>query len=140
MKKKQSKSEMMSKIKNSGSLIERMLAREMWKIGLRYRKNDATIFGKPDFTFKKYKIAIFCDGDFWHGRDWETKKNEHKTNVEFWHQKIAKNIERDKIVNLELKKNGWIVIRFWGNDVIKDVNKCVQYIIEQINEKKNNHE
>lgn len=64
----------MQAIKSKGSKIEKLLGKEMWKIGLRYRKNDKSVFGKPDFSFKKYKVAVFCDSEFWHGKDWEVKK------------------------------------------------------------------
>lgn len=68
--------------------------------------------GKPDFTFKKYKVAVFCDSEFWHGKNWETKKHEHKTNIDFWHKKIERNIERDVEVNRQLTNDGWTVLRF----------------------------
>ena len=73
----------MQAVKSKGSKIETLLAKAMWSNRLRYRKNDKSVFGKPDFTFKKYKIAIFCDSEFWHGKDWELKKIEHKSNIKF---------------------------------------------------------
>lgn len=126
----------MQAVKSKGSKIEIMLAKELWKKGLRYRKNDKTVIGKPDFTFKKYKIAVFCDSEFWHGKDWHKKKLEHKTNIKFWHQKIERNIKRDKEVNEELLKNGWQVIRFWGKDIEKELLNCVIKIETEINEVK----
>lgn len=118
----------MQAIKSKGSKIETMLAKELWKRGYRYRKNDKTVFGKPDLTFKKYKIAIFCDSEFWHGKDWKKRKYDHKSNVIFWHKKIERNIERDKEVNKELLKNGWIILRFWGKEIEKDLLYCVNKI------------
>jgi len=126
----------MQAVKSKGSKIEIMLAKEMWKKGLRYRKNDKTVIGKPDFTFKKYKIAVFCDSEFWHGKDWDEKKLEHKSNIKFWHQKIERNIQRDAEVNEELLKNGWQVIRFWGKDIEKELLNCVIKIETEINEVK----
>src|SRR5690554_8238162 len=82
----------MQAVKSKGSKIETLLAKALWKKGYRYRKNDKTVFGKPDLTFKKYKIAIFVDSEFWHGKDWEKRKHDHKTNQDFWHAKI----ERDR--------------------------------------------
>ncbi len=114
----------MQAIKSKGSKIETMLGKAMWARGLRYRKNDKSVIGKPDFTFKKYKIAIFCDSEFWHGKDWASKKYKIKTNKEFWYHKIEMNIERDKEVNAELLKSGWKVIRFWGNDIENDLLNC----------------
>ena len=64
----------MQAVKSKGSKIEVMLGKALWAKGLRYRKNDKSVFGKPDFTIKKYKIAVFCDSEFWHGKDWEIKK------------------------------------------------------------------
>jgi DNA mismatch endonuclease Vsr len=124
----------MQAVKSKGSKIEVMLGKAMWAKGLRYRKNDKSVFGKPDFTFKKYKVAVFCDSEFWHGKDWETKKQEHKSNVKFWHQKIERNIERDKEVNSELLKTGWKVIRFWGKEIEKDLVHCVVKIEAIIDE------
>jgi len=126
----------MQAVKFQGSKIEIMLAKEMWKKGLRYRKNDKTVIGKPDFTFKKYKIAVFCDSEFWHGKDWDEKKLEHKSNIKFWHQKIERNIQRDREVNEVLLKNGWQVIRFWGKDIEKELLNCVIKIETEINEVK----
>ena len=104
----------MQAVKSKGSKIEKTLGNALWKKGFRYRKNVNSIFGKPDFVFRKYKIAVFCDSEFWHGKDWETKKYEIKSNKEFWHKKIERNIMRDKEVNQKLKNDGWTVIRFWG--------------------------
>ncbi|MCK9330924.1 MAG: very short patch repair endonuclease [Candidatus Cloacimonetes bacterium] len=126
----------MKAVKSKGSKIETLLAKAMWGKGYRYRKNDKSVFGKPDFTFKKFKIAIFCDSEFWHGKDWELKKHEHKSNVEFWHQKIERNISRDIEVNAELERNGWIVIRFWGKEIEKDLIRCLAVIEDKINEVK----
>lgn len=126
----------MKAVKAKGSKIEVMLGRAMWAKGLRYRKNDKTVLGKPDFTFKKYKVAVFCDSEFWHGKDWQTKKNEHKSNIKFWHQKIERNIERDKEVNSELLKNGWKVVRLWGKEIEKDLVNCVAKIEAVVDEVK----
>lgn len=124
----------MQSVKSKGSKIERMLGKELWKRGYRYRKNNNKVYGKPDFTFKKWKIAIFCDGEFWHGKDWDTRKKEHKTNKDFWHQKIERNIERDKEVNKKLKNEGWTVLRFLGKQIKSDLEKCVNEIEDQLNE------
>lgn len=126
----------MQAVRSKGSKIEIMLGKALWAKGLRYRKNDKTVFGKPDFTFKKYKIAIFCDSEFWHGKDWESKKNEHKSNVKFWHKKIERNIERDKEVNKVLLGTGWKVIRFWGKEIEKELVNCAVKIESIVNEVK----
>ena len=110
--------------KAKGTKIELLLAKQLWSHGYRYRKNDTTVFGKPDFVIKSHKIAIFCDGEFWHGRDWDKRKHDHKSNCQFWHSKIERNIERDEEVNTKLQKQGWKVFRFWETDIIKEPEKC----------------
>ena len=106
--------------KSTGTKPELVLAKAMWALGLRYRKNSGSIFGKPDFSFKKYKVAVFVDGEFWHGKDWEQRKAEIKGNREFWIAKIERNIRRDMEVTGRLKAEGWTVLRFWSNDVVKN--------------------
>ena len=126
----------MRAIKNKNTKIEELLAKALWSKGYRYRRNNKKVFGKPDFTFRKYKIAIFCDSEYFHGKDWETKKHRIKTNTEFWHKKIERNIERDKKVNEELLKNNWKVIRFWGQQIIKNIDFCVEVVEKAIEERK----
>lgn len=129
----------MQAVKSKGSKIETLLNKELWKRGYRYRKNDKTVFGKPDLTFKKYKIAIFVDSEFWHGKDWEKRKKDHKSNQEFWYKKIERNIERDKEVNDYLLINGWQVLRFWGRQIETELVNCVQKIENKINGAKREH-
>lgn len=136
---KEQRRENMQAVKNKDSKIELMLGKALWRKGFRYRKNDTSVFGKPDFTFKKYKIAVFCDSEFWHGKNWEERKYDHKTNIEFWHKKIERNIERDKEVNEELNNQGWIIIRFWGQDIKKNLLLCVEKVENAINEGKRKH-
>ena len=118
--------------KSTGTKPELVLAKSMWALGLRYRKNSGSIFGKPDFSFKKYKVAVFVDGEFWHGKDWEQKKAEIKGNCEFWIAKIERNIRRDIEVTGRLKAEGWTVLRFWSNDVVKDTTSCAEKVKEII--------
>lgn len=118
----------MQAIKNKNTKIEIILGKAMWAAGIRYRKNDKTVKGKPDFVMKGLKIAIFCDSEFFHGKDWDTQKHRIKTNQDFWISKIEGNIERDKKVNSELDSLGWTVIRFWGNDIKKQASECVNKI------------
>jgi DNA (cytosine-5)-methyltransferase 1 len=103
--------------------------------GFRYRKNDKTVFGRPDLTLKKYKIAIFVDGEFWHGKNWEIRKRDHKSNQEFWYAKIERNIDRDKEVNAELMTQGWTVLRFWGDEIKKEPENCIRKIEDALNNK-----
>ena len=131
------KNKNMQAVKSSGSQIETMLGKALWQNGFRYRKNDKTVFGKPDFTLKKNKIAIFADSEFWHGKNWDDRKHDHKSNVEFWHKKIERNIERDKEVN-ERSPEGWTVIRFWGKDIKKNLEQCVEKVIKTDRKQKTN--
>ncbi len=133
---KEQRQKNMKAIKSKGTKIEELLAKALWRRGCRYRKNNKDVFGKPDFTFKKYKIAVFCDSEYFHGKDWETQKLRIKTNTEFWHKKIEGNIERDKLVNETLLKNGWKVIRFWGEEIKKNLDFCLMKIEQAIEDKK----
>ncbi|HLF52571.1 very short patch repair endonuclease [Flavobacterium sp.] len=113
------RSKNMRAIKSTGTKQELHLAKELWNLGYRYRKNNKTVFGKPDLTFKKYNIAIFVDSEFFHGKDWEIQKQRIKSNQEFWHKKIERNIHRDIEVNNYLESLGWKVIRFWSKEIKK---------------------
>jgi len=126
----------MQAVKSKGSKIETLLAKELWKRGHRYRKNNKTVYGKPDLTFKKYKIAIFVDSEFWHGKDWNNRKKDHKSNQDFWYKKIERNIERDREVTDYLLKTGWQVLRFWGRQIETELVNCVKKIENTINEAK----
>ncbi len=119
----------MQAVRATGSKIETTFAKELFAYGLRYRKNDKTVFGKPDLTFKKYKIAVFVDSEFWHGKDWETRKHDIKRNRDFWLAKIERNIQRDREVNEQLLKDGWKVYRFWGNDINKNLRTCTDSLL-----------
>lgn len=122
--------------KSSGTKPELLLAKTLFSRGHRYRKNNKSVFGKPDLTFKKIKLAIFVDGEFWHGKDWKERKNDHKTNQEFWNNKIERNIQRDIEVNGELTKQGWTILRFWSKEIEKDLLNCVLQIENEIKELK----
>ena len=119
--------------KGKGTKLELLFGKYLWKAGIRYRKNNKSVFGKPDFVIKGRKIAIFCDGEFWHGRNWVSTKNNHKSNCEFWYSKIERNIERDKEVNAELQKHGWKVFRFWESEITKYPDKCLHRILNYMN-------
>ena len=124
----------MQSIKSKDTKIELILRRALWRSGIRYRKNYSKIPGKPDIAITKYKIAIFCDSEFFHGKDWEVLKPrlEKSNNSEFWLSKIYRNRERDDEVNKELLFMGWTVIRFWGNDIKKNTDECIKVIEETI--------
>ena len=133
---KEQRKKNMQAVKSMGTKIELVLGKSLKNIGLSYIKNDKTVLGKPDFTFKKQKIAVFCDSEFWHGKDWETRKYDHKTNQEFWIKKIERNRQRDEEVTAELEKQGWIVLRFWGKTILKSSENCALKIKHSMNRKK----
>ena len=124
----------MQHIKSNDTEIEMLLRRALWKKGYRYRKNYKELPGKPDIVLTKYKIAVFCDGEFFHGKDWEVLKPKLKNsnNSEFWINKISNNIRRDDEINKELLFMGWTVIRFWGNEIKQNTDECVRVIEETI--------
>ena len=133
---KEQRQKNMRAIKSRDTKIEELMGKALWAKGYRYRKNNKSVLGKPDFTFKKYKIAIFCDSEYFHGKDWNNQKHRIKTNTEFWHKKIEGNIERDKLVNKTLQNGNWKVLRFWGEDIKKNLDFCISAIETAINERK----
>ncbi len=131
---KEQRSRNMKNIKSSNTVIELMLRKALWKKGYRYRKNVRNLPGKPDIVIGKYKIAIFCDGEFFHGKDWDNLKIKLKNsdNGEFWIKKISRNIEHDNEVNKALTCLGFTVLRFWGKDIKKNIEGCIQTIDEAV--------
>ena len=124
----------MQHIRGKDTTIEVILRKALWARGYRYRKNYKRIPGSPDIVRTKYKIAIFCDGEFFHGKDWEVLKPrlEKSNNSEFWIKKISRNLERDDEINKKLLSMGWTVIRFWGNEIKKNTDECIRVIEETI--------
>ncbi|MDR3349464.1 MAG: very short patch repair endonuclease [Acidaminococcales bacterium] len=122
----------MSRIKSKNTSIELSLRKALWRSGIKYRKNYAKLPGTPDIAITKYQIAIFCDGDFWHGKDWKTKKPRIKSNREYWFKKIERNITRDNETNRLLRGMGWTVVRFWGTEICGNPGNCIDNIKEAI--------
>lgn len=127
----------MRMVKNKDSDIEQLLRKELWKRGIRYRKNVRRIYGNPDIAFIGLRIAVFCDSEFWHGFNWDSRKNDFKSNQDFWIPKIERNMERDIEVNKKLISDGWIVIRFWGKEIKNETSHCADIIEKAIKERKN---
>lgn len=121
----------MSRIHANDTSIELRLRKALWHSGIRYRKNYKCLPGKPDIVITRYKIVIFCDSSFFHGKDFDTKKKP-ATNTEYWTKKIKRNIERDREVERELNGLGWRVIRFWDSEINKDLDGCVLAVKEAI--------
>lgn len=121
----------MQHIHSKNTKAEVMLRKALWHCGIRYRKNYKDLPGKPDIVITKYRIVVFVDGDFWHARGHENAPGEQiRTNQGFWSKKLKRNVERDREVNDALLEQGWLVLRFWESDVVKNVEKCVSTIME----------
>lgn len=126
----------MQSVKSSNSKMEQRLRKALWGRGLRYRKNYARVFGKPDVVFPSLNIAIFCDSEFWHGHDWESRKKTIKSNQKYWFEKIERNMARDRKVTESLQKEGWTVLRFWETEITKNLDGCVEVIERAVKERK----
>ena len=124
----------MSRIRGKDTSIEVALRKALWAKGYRFRKNYKELPGRPDIALTKYRIAIFCDSEFFHGKDWGKLKQklEKGKNPEYWVSKIERNIERDHEKDTLLKGKGWTVIHFWGKDIEKDIDGCIKVIEEAI--------
>lgn len=124
----------MSRIRGKDTSIELTLRKALWNRGIRYRTNYKKIPGSPDIVITKYKIAIFCDSEFFHGKDWDQLKVklEKGKNPDYWIPKIQKNMERDRDKDKALRSMGWTVIHFWGKDIINNTDECVKGVEEAI--------
>ena len=129
----------MQHIRSKDTKIEVILRKALWARGIRYRKNYKKLAGTPDIVLTKYKIAIFCDGEFFHGRDWQEQKLriEKGNNPDFWINKIERNIQRDGRIGCVLQSQGWSVLRFWGDDIKKNTGYCVEMVENAIKARQN---
>ena len=125
----------MQAIKSKDTSIELALRNALWHRGIRYRKNYKKLPGKPDIAITKYKIAVFCDSDFWHGYDWENRSQRIKSNREYWIPKIERNMQRDAEVTKALEDSGWIVLRFWEFQIRKQLDICVDIVCDTVKER-----
>ena len=123
----------MQAIRSKDTSIEVILRKELWKRGLRYRKNCGDLPGKPDIVFRGKKITVFCDSEFWHGYDWDNQKERIGTKREYWIPKIERNMERDREVDAQLEQMGYIVLRFWGKQILSDTAGCADAIERELN-------
>ena len=125
-------SKRMANVSLKGGKAEALLAKELWHLGFRYRKNYRKLPGSPDIAITKYKVAIFVDGEFWHGENWEDRKSKLKNNRDYWIEKIEENISRDKRNDLLLQEMGWTPLHFWEKEVKKDAYSCANKVIDVI--------
>ena len=122
----------MSQVKGTDTSIEVVFRKALWHSGIRYRKNYKALPGKPDIAITRHKIAVFCDGEFWHGKDWHLVRGKLRTRREFWIRKIERNIERDTSNERKLMALGWTILRFWGRDIEKNLDLCIDDVRDAI--------
>lgn len=126
----------MSKVRLKNGKAETILAKRLWHEGYRYRRNYKKLPGSPDIALTTYKVAVFVDGEFWHGENWKERKAKLKHNREYWIEKIEENMARDKRVDGQLQEMGWTTLHFWEKQVLKHTDECLQVVLELL-EKKN---
>ena len=126
----------MSNVRLKNGKAETILAKRLWHEGYRYRRNYKKLPGSPDIALTTYRVAVFVDGEFWHGENWEERKSKLKHNHEYWIEKIEENMARDKRVDGQLQDMGWTTVHFWEKQVLKHTDECLQVVLELL-EKKN---
>ncbi len=131
-------SKMLSKVKSADTQGERLLRSALWKLGMRFHKNVHDLPGRPDIVFRREKVVVFCDGDFWHGRKWRNDKRRLAAgpNAPYWVAKIGENRARDKRHAKELANRGWTVMRFWDSDVQANPIGAARTVAQQVNSKR----
>lgn len=130
------RSRIMSKIRGKDTKIEVKLRLALWHLGICYRKNYKKLPGSPDIALTKYRIAVFCDSDFFHGYNWDARKCKIKSNRDYWIHKIEENIQRDREYDNLLAEKGWIVLHFWEHQINKDLHGCIKEILSYIPKKR----
>ena len=126
------RSKIMGSIRGKNTKPELLFRKALWARGIRYRVNSKALPGTPDISIQKYKLAIFIDGEFWHGYNWDAAKDRLKTNRGFWIPKIERNMQKDAEVNAELREMGYTVFRFWEGEIKKDLKRCVNDVVGYI--------
>ncbi|MFS4446204.1 very short patch repair endonuclease [Maribacter sp. 2307UL18-2] len=126
------RSKIMSRIRGKNTKPELAFRKALYAQGYRYRVDYKKLIGRPDILLKKYKTAIFIDGEYWHGHKWQERKPKIRTNRDFWIAKIERNMQRDKEVNQGLSDLGYTVFRFWENEVKKELETCLGKVIAHL--------
>lgn len=131
-------SKALSRTRRKDTKCEVALRRELWHRGFRYRKHYADVPGTPDIPYLPVKLAIFCDGDLWHGRNWNERRHklDNGSNPGYWIPKIERDRARDREVNEVLKARGWTVLRFWETDILKDPSRIAGEIIDALKDRR----
>lgn len=131
----QKTSQNMASIRSKNTKPEIRLRKALYHNGLRFRTHDKRLPGTPDIFIMKYRLAIFVDGEFWHGYEWEKRKEHFKTNRGFWLPKIERNMQRDRMANRRLQESGITVVRFWQNEIKQNLGACLHSILGLIAER-----
>jgi len=124
---KEKRSELMSKVRSKNSKAELIVFRELRKRKIYFAKHVQKIKGTPDIVFRRKKVVVFIDSDFWHGHP--ERGTMSKTNVEYWSNKIKENKERDIKVDEELNRQGWKVVRLWEYDIKRNLEESIEEIL-----------
>jgi len=127
------RSKMMRKIRSKNTQPELLFRKALWRKNVRYRVDSKQLPGRPDVSIMKYKLAVFIDGAYWHGYNWDERKARLKTNKEFWIPKIERNMQRDREVNQQLEDMGYTVFRFWAHEVKGNLKTCINDVMMYIN-------
>lgn len=135
---KEDRTKAMKAIRSVNTLLEDRVTKELWKRGLRIRKNVKDLKGKPDIAVKKYKAVIFIDSCFWHGC--EVHGNKPKTNESYWGPKLARNMARDIEVTEYYERNGWCILRIWEHDIKENLQASIDQIISFLEGAKKNNQ
>lgn len=129
----------MRQVRSCDTSPEKALRIALWTRGLRYRLYSKRLPGKPDIVFASPRVAVFVDGDFWHGNQWRRRglssleqQFEGSPNASYWIPKIKRNMERDAEVNRRLEETGWSIIRFWESDLKADLASCVDKVVTMV--------
>ena len=130
---KKQRSRNMKAIK-SVSQLEQIVSSELWKCGIRFRRNTESLFGRPDISIKKYRVVIFIDSCFWH--QCPVHGNMPKTNIDYWHAKLKRNVERDQEVNLHYENNNWFIKRVWEHEIKNNFSETINELITFIQKAK----
>ncbi|WP_369998484.1 very short patch repair endonuclease [Winogradskyella sp.] len=133
------RSKIMSKIRGKNTKPELLFRKALWEKGVRYRVDSKQLPGRPDVSIKKYKLAVFIDGEFWHGYNWDERKDKLKSNRGFWIPKIERNMQRDREVNQQLKEMDFTVFRFWTHEVKDNLKTCINDVMMYLDIAKGNN-
>lgn len=131
------RSKIMKAVLGRNTKPEIELRKALWRAGLRYRLHVKNLPGRPDIVFPSAKVAVFVDGDFWHGKNWDRRKAQKQFRVrkKFWIAKIERNIERDRENNRTLGKLGWLVFRFWESEIKESPEKIVARVLRAVQQR-----